>query len=119
MGTPPSRHDPAAPAAPGRRGATGRARRAGSGAGGARGPRALNLPRPARVRVGRGGAPVEVDGRAVELLRESWLVQDGWWTARPLSRRYWELVDERGRNLVVFHDLSDLADGGGWFSQGG
>jgi len=50
----------------------------------------------------------------VEAVRESWLVEDGWWTDRPLRRRYWELVSASGRNLVVFHDL--LA--GGWFTQG-
>jgi hypothetical protein len=89
------------------------ASRAASGVG-----RAVNLPRPARVRIGRGGVPVEVDGRAVELLRESWLVEDRWWTAEPLRRRYWELVDERGRNVVVFRDMAGERDGGGWFTQG-
>jgi len=80
--------------------------------------RALNPPRPARVRWG-GEHPVEVNGEAIESLRESWLVEDRWWTAEPLRRRYWELVGERGRNVVVFHDLT--VDGGGkgaWFVQG-
>ncbi len=75
--------------------------------------RALNLPRPARVRAGAEGTPVVVDGRAVESVRESWLVEDRWWTDRPLRRRYWELVDARGRNIVVFHDLRS----GSWFTQ--
>ena len=77
--------------------------------------RALALPRPVRVRLNpaRPGFPAEVDGEAVESLRESWLVEDRWWTAEPLRRRYWELVGERGRNLVVFHDLCS----GRWFLQ--
>jgi hypothetical protein len=76
-------------------------------------PRALNLPRPARVR-SREGAPWEVNGEAIESVRESWLVEDRWWTDAPLRRRYWELVSVRGRNIVVFRDLcSD-----GWFTQG-
>ena len=75
--------------------------------------RTLNHPRPARVRWG-GDRPVEVNGEAVESLRESWLVEDRWWTAEPLRRRYWELVGERGRNLVVFHDLCSAR----WFLQG-
>jgi hypothetical protein len=75
--------------------------------------RALNLPRPVRVRAGAGGKPGVVDGRAVESVRESWLVEDRWWTEEPLRRRYWEVVDARGRNLVVFHDLRS----GGWFTQ--
>lgn len=74
--------------------------------------RALNAPRPARVR-SQAGEPCEVDGEPVEAVRESWLVEDRWWTERPLRRRYWELVGSRGRNLVVFHDLR----GGGWFTQ--
>jgi hypothetical protein len=81
----------------------------------------LNLPRPARVRSGAGGVPVQVDGRAVELVRESWLVEDRWWTGRPLRRRYWEVVTTLGRNLVVFHDLGAAGNdehGGGWFAQG-
>jgi hypothetical protein len=77
------------------------------------GARRLSLPRGARVRAGAGGAPLEVDGQAVEHVRESWLVEDRWWTERPLRRRYWELVSERGRDLVVFHDLID----GRWFRQ--
>jgi hypothetical protein len=75
--------------------------------------RVLNLPRPARVRWG-GDMPTEVNGEAVELLRESWLVEDRWWTTEPVRRRYWELVSERGRNVIVFHDLCS----GGWFLQG-
>ncbi len=42
--------------------------------------KALNAPRPARVRWGE-GLPVEVDGEAVEAMRESWLVEDRWWDA--------------------------------------
>jgi hypothetical protein len=76
--------------------------------------RTLNSPRPAHVRW-REGMPAEVDGEAIESLRESWLVEDRWWTDRPLRRRYWELVGERGRNIVVFRDLRS----GGWFTQAG
>ncbi|HTD58920.1 MAG TPA: hypothetical protein VK672_08505 [Solirubrobacteraceae bacterium] len=75
-------------------------------------PRALNLPRAVRVRVER-GVPCDVEGERVEFVRESWLVEDLWWTDRPLRRRYWEMVSARGRNLVVFHDLC----AGGWFTQ--
>jgi len=51
--------------------------------------------------------------REIESVRESWLVQDRWWTERPLARRYWELVSTEGVDLVVFHDLH----GSGWFAQ--
>jgi hypothetical protein len=75
-------------------------------------PRALNLPRPARVRA-CDGVPSQVNGEPIDAVRESWLVEDRWWTEHPLRRRYWELVSARGRNLVVFHDLC----AGGWFTQ--
>lgn len=75
--------------------------------------RALNVPRPARVRWGE-GRPAAVDGEAVAELRESWLVEDRWWTPEPLRRRYWELVGVRGSNMVVFRDLCS----GCWYRQG-
>ena len=75
--------------------------------------RRLATPRPVRVRTGEGGRPEAVGGRAVEAVRESWLVEDRWWTDAPLRRRYWEVVTTGGRNLVVFRDLV----GERWYSQ--
>ena len=80
--------------------------------------RTLNAPRPARVEWSPPGPPTRgypavVDGEAVESLRESWLVEDRWWTATPLRRRYWELAGARGRNVVVFRDLCSNR----WFVQ--
>lgn len=77
------------------------------------GPRRLNAPAPVRVRTGQRGRPAAVDGRRVEAVRESWLVEDRWWTDEPLRRRYWEVVTADGRSLVVFRDLGR----GGWFAQ--
>ncbi|MGI8557398.1 MAG: hypothetical protein ACR2ND_03645 [Solirubrobacteraceae bacterium] len=68
--------------------------------------RALNKPRPVHVRADPGGAPVSVGRHRVEHVRESWLIEDRWWTEHPLRRRYWELVSASGRNIVVFHELS-------------
>ena len=75
-------------------------------------PLALNAPRPARVRWDE-GRPVEVDGEAIESLRESWLVEDRWWTDRPVRRHYWEVVTTCGRDEVVFCDLEK----GRWWRQ--
>ena len=69
------------------------------------GPRRLSVPRRVAVSAGEDGCPVRVDTRDVDSVRESWLVEDRWWTERPLSRRYWEIVTACGRNEVVFHDL--------------
>jgi hypothetical protein len=75
--------------------------------------RPLAAPRPAHAELGPEGAPRAVDGVRVEAVREDWIVEDGWWTGRPLRRRYLELALADGRNLVVFGDLST----GRWFSQ--
>lgn len=78
------------------------------------GNRALGAPRATRVRAGAGGIPSVVAGHPIESVRESWLVEDRWWTGHPLRRRYWEVVSAGGRNVVVFHDLCT----GEWFTQG-
>jgi hypothetical protein len=78
-----------------------------------RGPRRLAPPRPVRVRADATGRPEAVGSRAVEAVRESWLIEDRWWTDAPLRRRYWEVVTADGRDLVVFRDL----EGGRWFVQ--
>lgn len=78
------------------------------------GPRRLSIPR--RVAVcarAEDGRPEVVDGRDIDAVRESWLVEDRWWTDRPLRRRYWEVVTTCGRNEVVFHDLVS----GRWWRQ--
>ena len=75
--------------------------------------RRLATPRAVRVRTGEDGRPAAVGGRTVEAVRESWLVEDRWWTAAPLRRRYWEVVTADGRDLVVYRDLV----AGGWFAQ--
>jgi hypothetical protein len=46
-------------------------------------------------------------------VRESWLVEDRWWTDAPLRRRYWEVLVAGGRNMVVFRDLEQ----GAWYEQ--
>ena len=67
--------------------------------------RRLGAPAPAAVRPGAGGVPARVAGAAVQAVREEWVVEDRWWTGKPLLRRYFELVLADGRNVVVFRDL--------------
>jgi hypothetical protein len=69
------------------------------------GPRRLGVPRRVAVTAGPDGRPLQVDQREVDAVRESWLVEDRWWTEKPLRRRYWEVVTTCGRDEVVFHDL--------------
>jgi hypothetical protein len=78
------------------------------------GPRRLSTPLRATVATDqRDGRPLTVDGLDVDAVRESWLIEDRWWTDRPLHRRYWEIVTTSGRNVVVFHDLVS----GRWWRQ--
>ena len=69
------------------------------------GPRRLAEPRRVEVHASGEGRPVEVDGRQIDAVRESWLVEDRWWSERPLRRHYWEVVTICGRNEIVFYDL--------------
>jgi hypothetical protein len=77
------------------------------------GSRRLGAPQPASVEADARGTPAAVGDMAVDTVREEWVVEDRWWTGRPLRRRYFELVLVDGRNVVVFRDLVD----GGWYLQ--
>ena len=75
--------------------------------------RRLGVPHRVTVVAGEDGQPLVVDGREVDSIRESWLLEDRWWAEHPLRRRYWEVVTVCGRDEVVFHDLR----GGKWWRQ--
>jgi hypothetical protein len=77
------------------------------------GPRRLNQPRPVAVRASGDGVPLAVETAPVEAVREEWLIEDRWWTPRPLRRHYFELAMADGRALTVFRDPAD----GRWFRQ--
>jgi hypothetical protein len=76
------------------------------------GPRRLSVPRRVAVDAAPDGRPLVVDRREVDAVRESWLIEDRWWTERPL-RHYWEVVTTCGRDEVVFCDLFS----GRWWRQ--
>jgi hypothetical protein len=76
--------------------------------------RALNVPIGARVTIDGDGRPAEVDGRAVETVREEWRVEEGWWTDIPVRRRYFEIVLQGGLHTVVFEDRRSPAR---WYRQ--
>jgi hypothetical protein len=77
--------------------------------------RRLSQPQPVEVEAGPSGPPSAVRRSAVSAVAEDWVVEDRWWTGRPLRRRYFELVLSDGSNVVVFRDL----ERGRWFSQVG
>jgi hypothetical protein len=65
--------------------------------------------------VGDGGVPEALGASRVDSILEDWLVEDRWWSERPVRRRYLELVLESGRCVLVFRDLI----GGRWYTQRG
>lgn len=77
--------------------------------------RRLYRPRPLTVQVDPAGVPTAVGRARVDAVREEWLIEDRWWTGRPLRRRYFDLVTAEGINRVVFSDLAS----GRWFGQKG
>jgi len=77
------------------------------------GVRRLGAPVDAHVRVNPLGLPEELGDVRVEAVNEDWVVEDRWWTPRPIRRRYFELVLADGRNVTVFRELGS----GRWFLQ--
>lgn len=75
--------------------------------------RRIYAPGEARVKTNGDGTPRSLGEVAVEAVREDWVVEDRWWTSRPLCRRYFELALAGGRIATVFRDLHS----GGWHSQ--
>jgi hypothetical protein len=73
----------------------------------------LGAPEPASVSADDQGVPHTVGRAPVDSVREEWVVEDRWWTGRPLRRRYFELVLQDGSNVVVFCEPED----GRWFRQ--
>jgi hypothetical protein len=70
-------------------------------------------PRATQVSSDKDGSPLRIRGKNVEQQRERWIVEDSWWTPRPVRRRYFELVLEGGINAVIFQDLTSRR----WYQQ--
>lgn len=77
------------------------------------GPTRLYEPRPVDVASDSGHAPIQVGNVDVVQIREEWIVEDGWWTAAPIRRWYFEVVLIDGRDLTVFRAFPS----GQWFAQ--
>lgn len=80
--------------------------------GNSRAARRLNAPRPIVV-TAPAGKPTAIDDVPVEAVREEWRVADQWWTDAPVRRRYFDVVLESGKQIVVFYDKGKDA----WFTQ--
>jgi hypothetical protein len=67
---------------------------------------ASGIPRAVRRSKNEGG------GQAVESVLESWRIDDEWWR-RPIVRRYWEVLLNGGKRVILFEDLPTSE----WFIQ--
>jgi hypothetical protein len=61
---------------------------------------------------GRAQASTGEHGQVVETIGESWRVDDEWWR-QPINRRYFDVVLEGGKHVVLFEDLMT----GQWWMQ--
>jgi hypothetical protein len=79
--------------------------------------RPLNTPTPVRVQLGRDRTPKKVAlrgrSRMVATVQERWRIDEGWWWERSVSRTYWRLVLDDGRQIIVYEDENDHT----WWAQ--
>jgi len=77
--------------------------------------RAINQPFRVKVEIDETGNPKTIGrlgGQAVEIVLDTWRIDDEWWR-QSLSRRYYDVVLEGGKRVVLFEDLIT----GEWWMQ--
>ncbi|SRR6266516_358072 len=80
--------------------------------------RALNVPHRVDVELDASGLPIGMRDagcemrRAVEAVGEVWRIDDEWWR-QQITRRYYEVVLDGGKRVVLFEDLVT----GEWWMQ--
>lgn len=81
---------------------------------GTRALRGLAAAHPAEVFTSPDGTPHAVmqggRRRLVVAVRDTWRVQDRWWTDEPVDRSYFDVVLEPGRPALIFRERA-----GEWF----
>ncbi len=76
----------------------------------------VDTPAAVRVEQGRGEQPVRIhlgDWQQVMAIQDQWRIDDEWWRERPISRMYYRVLLEDGRETTVFQDLVTS----GWYKQ--
>ena len=49
----------------------------------------------------------------IYLIIDEWEVNEDWWTNQPIDRRYFKVILDNGREMVLFKDLSNNL----WYKQ--
>ena len=72
--------------------------------------RPLNRAKPIRVEADESGEPRAVvlghERLAVAGVQDRWRIDDEWWRNEPVSRAYYAVRLNSGRQLVIYHDLT-------------
>ena len=74
--------------------------------------RAINVPRKVDVVLDATGSPQLVAGVAVAVVLETWRIDDEWWRS-VIARRYYEVMLDGGKHVVLFEDQTSAA----WWMQ--
>ncbi len=53
------------------------------------------------------------DPLSINSIIDEWEVTEGWWTHQPISRRYFKVNFNDGKNLIIFKDLLNNL----WYKQ--
>lgn len=78
--------------------------------------RSVNAPELIFVRIDKAGDPAWVKLKIMQKvvgIRDRWRIDDEWWRPNAISRMYYSVVFENGRQAVVFKDLI----GDKWYRQ--
>ncbi len=76
----------------------------------------VNVPEEEAVEEDGRGFPRALKGKrrqAVAAIEDTWRLDDEWWRALPLARRYFAVALANGQRLVIFKDLQ----GSRWYRQ--
>lgn len=74
--------------------------------------RAVNEPAPVTVECDEQHRPITLGGTTIEIILESWRIDDEWWR-QPIARCYHAVLLDGGKRIVLFEDIVS----GEWFAQ--
>jgi hypothetical protein len=76
----------------------------------------VNAPEALKVEEDAAGLPIAVRlkrRQTIATIEDMWRIDDEWWRAAPVSRRYYNVLLASGQRLVLYQDLVT----GNWYEQ--